>query len=223
MKKSGFSLLTLVFLLPLLPAVTAQGESNDPKAVAILEKIKNDYKKLAAFQMDYTLTIQFADQPADVQKGSIIKKGDAFHVKNGQQTIVSDGQTIWVHLVDLNEIQILDAGDESIAGMLDPEAFMDQFVTDQFVYAVTHDGPLDGRQVTVIEFKPTDKRADVAKMRMTVNKTTGQILEAQAFQKDGSRYTLQLAEMDRNPTIPNGAFTYDTKRYPDAHIEDLRM
>lgn len=202
---------------------TAQKESNDPKATAILQQVRDNFNALTQFEMSYRLTLKFPDQPEEVQQGKLLKKGQAFRLNNDLQTVVSDGKTIWVHLKDLGEIQIMDASDESIAGMLDPENFLDEFVEGQFIYGLTFDGPENGIEIQKIEFKTVDPTSEYAKLRLTVKKASKQLVSLESFQKDGSRYSIGFDKLNTSPVIAPDAFRFDPKQYPGVHVEDLRM
>lgn len=215
--------LFLLVSLTLANLATAQQESNDPKATAILQQVRDYFNSLSQFEMTYRLTLKFPDQPEEVQQGKLIKKGQAFRLNNELQTVVSDGKTIWVHLKDLEEIQIMDATDESIAGMLDPENFLDEFVEGQFIYALTFEGTENASEVQKIEFKPVDPSSEYAKLRLTVKKASKQLLSLESFQKDGSRYSIRFDKINTAPVIAADAFRFDPKQFPGVHVEDLRM
>jgi outer membrane lipoprotein-sorting protein len=219
----NFRFLFLCILLLLAPYIHSQSETNDPKATAILDKVKERFNSLPQFEMSYQLKLQFPEQPEEIQKGSILKKGTSFRVINEMQTIVCDGKTLWVHLKDIEEIQIMDATDESLAGMLDPETFLSEFVDGQFIYGLTYDGSEGGKNVQKIEFKPMDPTSEYSKLRLTLDKSRNDILSLESFQKDGSRYTIIFNTLNPQPVVSADAFRFDPKKFPGTHVEDLRM
>ena len=213
-----------IFAVLILANLTyAQNETTDPAARKLLDNVKNQLSQHKNIEINYKLTIEFPEQSPEIQKGTLTKRGNSFRLFSDMQEIVSDGNTIWVYLKDLEEIQIMDAGDESIAGLLDPEVFINEFVDDQFIYAITGEKTSNGVVCQVIEFKPTDNASEFAKLRMTVSKSSSDIQKLETFQKDGSRYIIEFEQINLNPAIQNALFTFDIKKYPGVHVEDLRM
>lgn len=214
----------IILSLLISTALISQETSIDPDAKASLDRIKDKYNSLDEFRVDFELTIDFPEQPAEVQKGTILRKGKAFRMDGEMQTVISDGKTVWVYLSDMDEIQIMDANDETMASMLDPETFLSEFIEGQFSYGITFEGAENGiTSVQHIEFKPLDRNSEYAKLRLKINKNDNSLISLQTFQRDGSRYGINFGILDTSPLIPPGSFTFDKSKYPDAHIEDLRM
>lgn len=214
----------IILSLLISTALISQETSIDPDAKASLDRIKDKYNSLDEFRVDFELTIDFPEQPAEVQKGTILRKGKAFRMDGEMQTVISDGKTVWVYLSDMDEIQIMDANDETMASMLDPETFLSEFIEGQFSYGITFEGAENGiTSVQHIEFKPLDRNSEYAKLRLKINKNDNSLISLQTFQRDGSRYGINFGILDTSPLIPAGSFTFDKSKYPDAHIEDLRM
>lgn len=194
----------------------------DPKAKSLLDKLKKQYDSYKTMEVKFELTMEFPNQPAEVQKGSVIQDGKKFNVKMNDQEIYSDGKTNWVYLKKNKEVQISNV-DENDGDMLSPKQMLRLYEKGNYVYAVVEERTENGKQVADIEFKPLDKKSEYSKMRLTVDKNANKMLSLRIFSKDGSRYTLKVNDIIPNKTYEPGIFTFNPKAYPGVHIEDLRI
>ncbi|HNL39918.1 MAG TPA: outer-membrane lipoprotein carrier protein LolA, partial [Saprospiraceae bacterium] len=79
-----------------------------------------------------------------------------------------------------------------------------------------------GKLLTHIEFKPVSRNSEYAKIRVSVDEKALTIESIKAFAKDGSRYTFKVTRLTPNKVFPANHFTFDAKKYPGVHVEDLR-
>jgi len=199
-------------------------EDSDPKAKAVLDQIRKRFESYKTLAAEFTLDITFPEQPTETQKGELGQKGDKFRMEMSSQTVLSDGETLWMIFDHNQEVQINDMPDEAEIGgtVLSPESMLNFYDQGDFVYYLTNEYRKNGRTVQEIEFKPTDRNAEYTKLRMKVNKATKDVISVEAFARDGSRYKLSIDEMQPNKSFPSGYFTFDKSDYPDYYVEDLR-
>lgn len=226
MKKS--LLLFLLFAL-VMPTFAQKGslttkEESDPKAKAVLEKIRKRFQSYQSLAADFTLDITFPDQPTESQKGSLAQQGSKYRVSVAGQDIISDGKAIWMILKQNKEVQIMDMpeDDEMGGSILSPESLLTFYDKGEFVYYITNEYKEGALTIQQIEFKPLDRNADYTKLRMNVNKATTDVISVEAFGRDGSRYKLAIDKLTPNKAFPAGHFSFDKAKYPGFYIEDLR-
>ncbi len=225
MKKITLSILLTSFL-----AVTllAQNESyttdSDPKATAILEKIKKEYESYTSLEIDFTLTLAFPEEGEEIQKGSIAQQGEKYRLKMGPQELICDGSVLWMFFRERNEVQInnVDNEDDDV-DILSPQDLFTLYEKGDYIYALTNEQSENGRTVQQIEFKPTDRYSEYTKMRLTVDKKTAQVLRMKVFAKDGSRYTLTIDRLSPNVDFKANYFTFQKDDFPGVVVEDLRI
>lgn len=217
----------LLLLLGMTSTVIAQNttkEVSDPAAKAVLEKMKNIYESYSTIEANFSLVIEIPDQDPETQKGVISQKGDKYHLQIDNQVIISDGNTLWYHLKNKNEVQINnveeDPEDEEI---MSPKQLLRIYESDQFLYALTNEGVEKGVAIQQIEFKPIDRDSDYSKLRLTVNKKDKSIMRIKAFGKDGSRFTLSINKFNPNKTMNDQFFVFDETKYKGIRVEDLRI
>ena len=119
-----------------------KGES-DPAATAILDKMRVKYESFKTLAVNFTLEIEFPGEPKDVQKGYLIQKGDKYRLEFPVQTMVSDGETLWLHLKEAEEVQINDV-DEEEGEVLSPSGMFKIYESKEFVYALINERSENG-------------------------------------------------------------------------------
>lgn len=202
---------------------TASKETSDPKAKAILDKVQKKYKGYKSLEATFTLDIELPEQPKQVQKGKMARKGNQYQVELNNQGILCDGKSMWVILHNNKEVQINNMPDPSEDdNLLSPEAIFNFYTTGKYIYALTNEYAEKGRVLQQIEFKPIDRSSEYSKLRLTIDKNTSELANAKAFAKDGSRYTFTFTKLTPNKTFADNYFTFDKAKYPGYHVEDLR-
>lgn len=224
MKKISVLFVLAIFMTTAFAQNSIGIDANDPKAKAILDQIKQQYESYTSLDVNFTLTIEFPEEEPEVQKGQIAQQGDKYKLDMGNQSITSDGKSMWFHLKNRNEVQIndvdLEAEDEE---MLSPKNLLKIYEQSDFLYALVGEAVEEGKTVQKIEFKPLDEDSEYFKMRLTIDKKSKMINRIKTFSKDGSRYVLQIDKLTPNKDFPANYFTFDESKFPGIHVENLRM
>lgn len=191
-------------------------------AQQLLENIKTQLVNEESMQYDYSLTIAIPDQDAIQINGILKKQGDKYHATIGERWVKSDGQTQWIYNPDLNEVQIYDAK-ESGGMPFSPEMITDLYESDDFEYAITGKEEMNGRELTLIEFKSLDPGSEYFKMRLGLSTDPVKPVYFKVFSRDGSRYTLHINDIKKQVSFEKSEFTFESSKHPDIQVEDLRM
>ena len=223
MKHFLLSLAICVISLPLFAQrnTMSSAADSDPQAKAILDKLRTKYENLKAVKANFSLIIEIPEQAKEVQKGTLAQAGDNFRLELGDQNIISDGKTVWLHLKNNNEVQIMDADNDS-GDFLSPKDLMQIYEQEDFVYALTNQIKEGDKLIEQIEFKPIDRNSDYSKLRLSVDKRKNEIVRIKAFSSDGTRYTMRIDKWVDNVNFPSGHFGFDASQFPDIYVEDLR-
>ena len=201
-----------------------EAETSDPKAKAILKKMEAKYETYKTVGADFTLTIEIPEEEKEVQKGSISQQGDKYRVDLEHQAVYSDGKSLWLYMKHSNEVQINDVDDfEDDGEMLSPKDLLRIYEKEDFIYQLVNEDYENGVMIQQIEFKPTDKDSEYAKMRVTIDKKKLEIKRIKAFSKDGSRYTMEVQKFKPNQKYGSADFVFNPDEYPDIFVEDLRI
>lgn len=194
---------------------------SDPEATAILKKVQQKYEAFNSVGMDFSLIIKVPEMGEEVQKGKMLQKGENYRLEMKDQLVLYNGQTMWLYLKALNEVQIMDA-EEGAEGMLSPKDLLKIYEQKDFVYALTNRVKKNGKWVQQIEFKPLKEEVDYSKLRVSVEHQSNEVVQIEAFGKDGTRYTLVINELTPNVSIADASFKFNKADYPDVYVEDLR-
>ncbi len=220
--------LLLLMAVVITQALSAQTNSytksgdSDPKAKAILDKIKQKYEAYKSIEASFTIEMEFGEAAKEVQKGTIARKGNQYHLMLGTQEIISDSKDLWLIMHNNKSVQINTVPDEEEESLLTPQSLFNFYEKGNFVYALVNETTEDDHLVQQIEFKPLDKESDYSKLRLSVDKKTTEIVSIKAFGKDGSRYTFKISNMNPNKAFPADYFAFDKSKFPGYYVEDLR-
>ena len=227
-KKKMKQLLLLLMTFVLVQTVNAQvkdytkASDSDPKAKAILDKVKKKYEAYQSIEADFSIEMEFGDAPKEVQKGTIARKGDQYHLTLGTQEVISDSKSLWLIMHNNKSVQINNVPDEDEESMLTPQSLFNFYDKGDYVYTLANELTAGDLSTQDIEFKPLSKEAEYAKLRLTVNKKTSEIVSIMAFGKDGSRYTFKISKLNPNKAFPAGYFGFEKDKYNGYYVEDLR-
>jgi outer membrane lipoprotein-sorting protein len=215
-----------LFLTPLsyvaAQGATAKPETSDPKARAILDKVKKQYDGYQSLETGFTLTIKLAEQPKEeVQKGKMYQKGDKFRAEMDNHIIFGDNTTIWHK--EGNKVNIMNATKKSNDGFMSPKDLLNIYQGKDYIYAL-YGETADGwsKKAMIINFKPVNRRSEYTQIRVAIDSKTNQIVSATAFGRDQSRTKLAFDQPSVNKKYAADFFVFDKSKYPNIKVEDLR-
>jgi outer membrane lipoprotein carrier protein len=197
---------------------------NDPKAKSVLDKMKKKYEAFKTLEVEFSLSIEIPEQPLTNQKGKLIQQREKYRLTLPDRSLVSDGKSVWHHIIKNKEVQINNAESENASGSISsPQDLFKAYSWNKFIYALTGEFSENGKLVQQIEFKPTDKNSEYTKIRLSVDKKTTEVISIKTFSKDGSRYTIAVSKQTPNKPVSKDLFTITKTECPQCHFEDLRI
>lgn len=213
------SILTISFSI----SAFAQSEMiSDPKAEAILTKVKTMYEGYNTLYTDFVLQFEYTGEEMVSMNGALSRKGDSYKVVMPSQEFICDGKAVYVILHNNQEVQINDIPDISEEEALSPQTFFSFYESGEYAYALLGEKNFNGKTAHNIEFKPLDGDSEFFKIRLLVDKKTMQILKIKTFSKDGSRMTFVVKNQVPNKALAANVFSFDAKDFPGYYVEDFR-
>ena len=101
----------------------------DQIAKEILDKLGNKTKSYENIKIDFNFILENQSQNIkESQKGTLILAKEKFKLIMNNQIIINDGETQWIYLSDVNEVQIIEH---------DPD---DQMMTPNKIFTVYEEG-----------------------------------------------------------------------------------
>ena len=217
-----------ILLVSLLTFFTLNGFSqnnklgvSDPEAKAILDKVSAKFKTYKTVKADFTLSITNAQGKVEgTKKGTIYMKGSKYRVNISGQEIYSDGQNIWTYDKSANEVQLTKF--DPTSNTITPQKMFTDFYDKDFLYKLNGEKKEGSKVVQEIELTPVDKTKTFFKVLVNVDKTTKNIVSSKVFEKNGDRFIYTINSMKTNVELPDSLFSFDTKKFPNVEVVDLR-
>lgn len=198
-------------------------EDSDPEAIKLLNDLKEKYEGFDNMQMDFSLEIEIPEDDMIIQKGQMVQQKEKFYLDFEQQSITSNGDKVWVHLKNNNEVQIHNAAEmNEDENFMSPQNMLKLYESDAFIFGISDELVLKGKTVALIECKPIDRDSEYSKLRLTVDIKNMDMVSIKAFSKDGSRYTFINDKLISNVALPATKFEFDAAAFPDIYVEDMR-
>ena len=217
-------ILFLLMLTPIANHMAGQSSTTtkDPKAKAILDKLKKQLDAYKTMEVKFDLETEIPGKPLETFKGTLIQDGQKYQVKMSDREIYNNGTSIWVYLKNQKEVQINEAEDGG-EEFLSPREMMNLYQSGKFDYVLFEERKVGSTTFADIEFKPLAKNYDYSKIRMTVDKKENKMVSLRMFSKDGTRINLKLTQIIPNKKYDPSIFSFNPKAVKGVHIEDLRM
>ena len=213
----------LFFMFSGIVSFAQNGNGKDPEARKILEKLSKEYDSYNSMEVTFRLTLDIPDQPTEVQNGKVLQKEDKYILDLKEQAIYCNGEYVWLHLKDNNEVQINDIDEDAEDSFLTPKDMMTLYESDDYEYALVGKETKDGVPLSQIEFKPVDPESEYSKLRLAIDGKKNEMVTIMVFSKDGSKYTLDIQSVISNSSFSDTIFTFDASKFPGIHVEDLRL
>ena len=208
----------ILILLSFLTLSTIAQKSKD--ANLLIDKISKRYKKFKSIKADFTYTIESkAEKINEKQKGTIVIKGNKFRLDIAGQTIICDNKTQWTYSKEINEVNIQHYKPKEGIVKLDDIFTM---YNKGFVSKLAETIKEGGRELTIIELAPKDKKKNFFKIKLYVEKSNQQIIKSIIFDKNGSVHTYFIVNQIPNIKFEDNYFNFIEKKYPNVEINDMR-
>ncbi|MEM6725240.1 MAG: outer membrane lipoprotein carrier protein LolA [Bacteroidota bacterium] len=219
-----FCILSLLFSFSVLNAQEFSDnvivdQTSDPIAEKIMKGVKEKYQAFTSMEVAINIKIE-GEGEEEEQSMKAKMKGDKYRLEMVDKDVICDGETIWFHLKDINEVQINNPATEE--DELTPTGMIKLYEQDM-IYVMVGEAKEDGRTVYKIEFKPKDRDMDFSKFRVSIDKQTSEVTRIIAFSKAASRYILTFSNLKANGAIGDEQFSFDPKNFKDIIVEDLRL
>jgi len=219
-------LLSAIIFLGLLDSLSVMAQpkdmgKNDADAKKILDGVSSKFKSFKTVTASFNLKIEnAAGKVQGSKKGTVSMKGNKYRISVTGQEIFFDGSNIWTYDKPGNEVQITKF-DES-ANMITPQKLFTNFYDKDFLYKLNGETRVGNKTIQEIELTPIDKSKPFFKVLVNIDKNLKMITSTKVFEKNGNRYAYSVSSMKTNSPIPDALFVFDTKKYPNVELVDLR-
>lgn len=196
---------------------------SDQEAKAILDQIKSNLDSYQGIEVDFDYMVTVPEEAPQKQEGNMLVVGERYALDLNDYGIYSDGQTIWMYDKAIEEVNINNKEENEDLLISSPTDLLDFYQKDDFIYAFYDELVVDGRIITMIDFKPVDDEQEFFKIRLSVDKKQNLPVGAKLFYRDGTRIEVVFKKVSNQSQFSDSDFVL-TKEDVDSGVEfiDLR-
>jgi len=201
--------------LAILPMVISVNAQNDPAAKKILDGVSAKIKNFKAVTATFSLkSITSKGTNNGVRTGSVSLKGQKYIMKQGKVEIICDGSKIYNY--DGNKT-ITVSGVDDAGATLSPQILLSNFYDKDYTYKLIS----SVGNFHQIELIPNDKRKNVQKINIFIDKTKNFITKAKILDKSNNTIELTISNTNTGATLNDNLFQFNKATYPsDVEVLD---
>ncbi|MDP7235921.1 MAG: outer membrane lipoprotein carrier protein LolA [Candidatus Latescibacteria bacterium] len=209
-----------VMLIGLVAIEGTEAPAKKITAEAITKKMQQRIDKVGGLSAEFSISTYMAALDQNRESSGrlyILRKKSKLRLERADQTIVSDGKSVWTYIPANQQIIVMPAED-SKAGIR-PDEFL-FFYTNQYTHTLIGDEMIDGVVHYELHLKANTVLADFPELRIWVD--SGEWLTRRVLYADdmGSETVVQFTHIRLNPDLPSGTFTLSAPE--GVEVVDLR-
>ena len=131
-----------------------------------------------------------------------------------------DGDTQWVLLKDLDEVNISNPTENELTS-ISPLALLGLY-KEGFALKDPQTRNVNGTESFVIEMTPTNEKGDFKKISVIINKAHTRLLQANLTMQNNSINRIDIKSYNSNYKFGDSEFKFDKSKYPTVEVIDLR-
>ena len=187
---------------------------DDKKAVELLDKMSDNYKKMKGFTSSFTYSMNNLNE--DIQdsfEGKISVRNEKYILFIEGQKIINDSKTVWTYIEELNEVTIseFDPSEQEISLNNIFEIYKEGFT---YKYLGIKE------DFSMVEIYPEDEDKSYYKILFKINSSN--LLESfTVYDNSNSLYIYSIndfVEEELDATL----FSFELENYPDIEVIDFR-
>ena len=204
-------------LTTLLIAFSTTLFAQDQVAKDVLDRLSATTKSYKNITVGFNFIFENTNQNInEKQKGILVLQEEMFRLEMEEQIIINDGESQWIYLEDMNEVQIMEHDPEE--EMMSPNKL---FTIYEEGYKYSYVGAMSEKEqrLQIIDLFPKESGAFM-KVTLAVYSAKNQLHRFTILDKNGGTYTYLVTSFKSNTDV--APFTFNTVDYPDVEIIDLR-
>jgi outer membrane lipoprotein-sorting protein len=215
--KTVFSMLILACF-----GLVVSAQQSD-KAKQILDDVSKKTQSYSSISADFSYTMENKTESINESyTGSVVLKGQKYnvHINKMGVRIISDGKTVWSYMEDANEVTISSV-EKGSSDLMDPSKIFTIY-EHGYKFNFIAEKTENGKALYYIDLIPEAADNDFGKISISVDKATMMIHSAIMSDKSVTQYRIKVEKMELNKPVDESLFNFDTKKYKDIEVIDLR-
>jgi outer membrane lipoprotein-sorting protein len=202
-----------IALIILSPTIFAQNQV----AEKVLDRLSATTRSYENMSIEFDFILENKSQNIqEIQQGTLVLAGEKFQLTMDSQTIINNGESQWIYLAEMNEVQIMKHDPEE--SMMSPNKL---FTIYEEGYKYTYIGAESriGKRLQIIDLFPKDSR-EFIKINIAVDAAKNQLERITIHDKNGGTYTYLIKSFKSNTAIT--PFIFNIADFPNIEVIDLR-
>ena len=204
-------------LLIVLILFTTNIYAQDEIAKSLLEKLSENAKNYDNISIEFDLMIENKNQNiSEKQEGIIEIAKEKFRLQLEDQFIINNGESQWIYLVDMNEVQIINNSD--LDELMNPVNIFTIYERD-YKYNYVGASSENGLRIQNINLFPKTSN-EFIKINIEIDASKNQLRKIKIYDKNSGILTYILKKISTNTSLE--PFIFDVRDYKNIEIIDLR-
>ena len=197
----------------LLLLFAAQAVSAQNNADAIIRVLVDQIKSHKNVEMAFSYQIGSDKNLSESLKGHAWLQGEAYKTEMADQQTISDGKTIWLYLIDDEEVMVSNASE----GTDNTPLKLLTSLNDSYVATLTN---IHAKGVATIEL--ANPKGQYKRVTLKINTKKTELKSVDIYMEDGRKVAITVEEMQFDQKLDDNFFTFDTKKHPKVDVIDMR-
>ena len=207
----------LIFLIAFLcyPIVSAQ---RDPVAISILDNFSQMALSAPSVSIKFSLIVDDAVEETHIEsEGEIVIKDNRYKLTIPENIVWFDGEAIYTLVPDVDEVTITEPNPDDEAFFSSPSLLFTMYSEGYKVRLIG-----ESEKGSVIDLYPEKLGADFTRIRLSIDKSY-KLISAEYKRKDGISMILNVTDYNLQKSYRNSFFSFDSKKYSNVDIIDMRF
>jgi outer membrane lipoprotein-sorting protein len=191
--------------------------AQDQVAKDVLDRLSATTKSYKNMTVGFDFIFENKNQNInEKQKGILVLQEEMFRLEMDEQIIINDGESQWIYLADMNEVQIMEHDPEE--QMMSPNILFTIY-EEGYKYIYVGAEAEKGKRLQIIDLFPEESGAFM-KVTLAVDAAKNQLHKITMHDKNGGTYAYLVTSFKSNTAI--APFIFKTVDYPGVEAIDLR-
>ena len=191
--------------------------AQDQVAKDVLDRLSATTKSYKNMTVSFDFIFENKNQNInEKQKGILVLQEEMFRLEMEEQIIINDGESQWIYLADMNEVQIMEHDPEE--QMMSPNKLFTIY-EEGYKYIYVGAEAEKGKRLQIIDLFPEESGAFI-KVTLAVDASKNQLHKITMHDKNGGTYAYLVTSFKSNTAI--APFIFKTVDYPGVEAIDLR-
>jgi len=204
-------------LTTLLIAFSTTLFAQDEVAKYVLDRLSATTKSYKNMTVGFDFIFENKNQNInEKQKGILVLQQEMFRLEMEEQIIINDGESQWIYLADMNEVQIMEHDPEE--EMMSPNKLFTIY-EEGYKYSYVGAESEKGKRLQIIDLFPKESGAFM-KITLAVDAAKNQLHKITILDKNGGTYAYLVTSFKSNTDV--APFTFNATNFPEIEVIDLR-